>query len=270
MKKRYLFLTAMLLTTLIYSCKKNAVQVITTNVDLANSAQIKFFNFSASSPSMNFYANGTKISAIASGTGAESTTGTAFGAVFPASNYSVLPGGAYTFKGQIPSTATADANLAVLTIPGTIDNTKYYTLYASGIYNATTKTADSFILEDKLPALNLNVAYVRFVNCISNAPQTFSFYVRNTTITPNVETLISASVAYKAGSDFVAVPAGTYELYVRYASAPTVNVISRNGTTNGAVSFAASKIYTIGAKGDMTVVSTTATNRPLLDNTANR
>ena len=33
---------------------------------------------------------------------------------------------------------------------------------------------------------------------------------------------------------------------------------------------AARKVYTIGAKGDMTVTSTSATNRPSLDYTANR
>jgi hypothetical protein len=32
----------------------------------------------------------------------------------------------------------------------------------------------------------------------------------------------------------------------------------------------ASRVYTVSARGDMTVTSTTATNRPTLDNTANR
>jgi hypothetical protein len=36
------------------------------------------------------------------------------------------------------------------------------------------------------------------------------------------------------------------------------------------VSFNGGKVYTIGARGDITVVSTTATNRPFLDNTANQ
>jgi hypothetical protein len=36
------------------------------------------------------------------------------------------------------------------------------------------------------------------------------------------------------------------------------------------VSFVINHVYTVTARGDMTVVSTSATNRPFLDNTANR
>jgi hypothetical protein len=46
--------------------------------------------------------------------------------------------------------------------------------------------------------------------------------------------------------------------------------VTTNAIARTAVSFSAGKVYTISARGDMTVVSTTATNRPFLDNTANR
>jgi hypothetical protein len=36
------------------------------------------------------------------------------------------------------------------------------------------------------------------------------------------------------------------------------------------VSFSPGRVYTITARGDMTVTSSTATTRPQLDNTANR
>jgi len=55
-----------------------------------------------------------------------------------------------------------------------------------------------------------------------------------------------------------------YNLAARYPDS-TSNAITRTG-----VSFLAGRIYTIGARGDITVTSTTATNRPILDNTANR
>jgi hypothetical protein len=71
-------------------------------------------------------------------------------------------------------------------------------------------------------------------------------------------------VAYQAGGAFTALPAGVYDLFARESGA-TANKISRT-----AVSFVAGRVYTIGARGDITVVSTTATNRPFLDNTANR
>jgi len=46
---------------------------------------------------------------------------------------------------------------------------------------------------------------------------------------------------------------------------PTPKKVSLAG-----VSFIGGRVYTIGARGDITITSTTATNRPFLDNTANR
>jgi hypothetical protein len=60
------------------------------------------------------------------------------------------------------------------------------------------------------------------------------------------------------------VPNGAYNLIARYTGSNTSII----GRTN--VSFAAGHLYTIGARGDTTVKSSTATNRPFLDNTANR
>ncbi|HEY8784009.1 MAG TPA: DUF4397 domain-containing protein [Mucilaginibacter sp.] len=267
MKKKYLFLTVMLLSTLIYSCKKNTIRIIDQKVD-GSTAQIKYFNFGVNAPSINFYANGVKVSATSSATGVESKSGTVYGGVFPSLNYSLIAGGTYTFKGQIPSTATTDADLAILSLSGTVENGKYYSFYACGLYNTTAKTSDAFMVEDKLPAIDTTVAYVRFVNTIPNAPSDLGLYAKNTTTL--TETTVATSIAYKTASDFVSVPVGFYELYARYPAAPTVNVISRNSTTNGAVSFVGGKVYTIGARGDITVVSSTAANRPLLDNTPNR
>jgi hypothetical protein len=60
------------------------------------------------------------------------------------------------------------------------------------------------------------------------------------------------------------VPQGVYNLFARYADSTTDKVI-RTG-----VSLIGGRVYTIGARGDITVISTTATNRPFLDQTANR
>ena len=55
------------------------------------------------------------------------------------------------------------------------------------------------------------------------------------------------------------------------AAGPT-RVWQTTGAGTGYSSFSTSggRLYTIGARGDMTVVSGTAVNRPFLDNTANR
>ncbi|HEU4564815.1 MAG TPA: hypothetical protein VFS05_09210, partial [Gemmatimonadaceae bacterium] len=59
-------------------------------------------------------------------------------------------------------------------------------------------------------------------------------------------------------------PPGSYDLHAR-AAGSTTDLIVR--TT---LLFEAGHVYTITARGDMTVTSSSATNRPYLDNTANR
>lgn len=260
MKKIYILTTVLLLSMLNYSCKKNAVQVI--DVPIQSGAQIKFFNFGINSPSVNFYANDSKLSATLSATGAESTTGVTYGSVFPASNYTLLPAASYTFKGQIPSTATTDANLSIADITANVESSKYYTMYTCGFYNTAAKRSDAFIIEDKLPAIDTSVAYVKFVNTIPNATAAMNLVVRNTTTL--AETIIATGITYKSGSDYIKLPQAVYDMYIRYPNSAT-SVISRT-----AFSFLKGRIYSISSRGDITVVSTTATNRPLLDVTANR
>ncbi len=267
MKKFKLAITAVLLSSLFIACKKDAVKVIDQPIDAAT-PQIKYFNFGVNVPSINFYANNVKVSAATSATGSESTVGVNSGSVYPSSNYSLLAAGSYNFEARIPSTVTTDANLSIALVSGTLESNKYYSLYLSGLYNTTTKKSDGFIVEDKLPPVDYNVAYVRFVNVTPNAAGNFSLYAHNTLAAAGVDVLVATNIPYKSASDFVTIPTGIYELYARYPSAPTTNVISRNGTTT--VAFIAGRVYTIGSRGDITVTSTSATNRPLIDVTANR
>ncbi len=268
MKKIYIGLTALLLSTALFSCKKNGIQVIDQPINLADNAQIKYFNNSVGSPAVNFYANDAKVTGILSTTGVEGAT--AFAGVYPQTGYSALPGGSYVFKAQIAASATTDANLAIATTPSApLTNTKFYTLFLSGIYSANTKMADSFLLEDVLPAYDINFTYVRLVNTISNAPQAFDLYAKNTTIPNSSEIKIASNIAYKSASAFVSVPEGNYELYVRYPSSATTNVISRNGSS--VVNMIGGKVYTLVTRGDITLPTTgTATARPQIDFTANR
>lgn len=89
-----------------------------------------------------------------------------------------------------------------------------------------------------------------------------TLHARNST--SGVELPIGGAVAYRSGSAFIAVPGAVYDLSTRYVGSPT-NVITRT-----AVSFSVGKVYTIGARGDITITSATLATRPQLDNTANR
>jgi hypothetical protein len=248
---------ALLCAALLSACDKDAVQQLTGPVA---GARIKFFNFGVGAPAVTFYANDVKFTAVTSATGTESTLGTTYGGVGSGGFYSAIEPGQYTLSGKI--TATVDKGLAISNVTATLEDGKNYSFYQSGFYSTTAKTVDGFVVEDAFPAeIDYTQAYVRFVHAISNA-NPLTLYAKNTAT--SVDVPIGGAVAYKAGGAFTPVPAGSYDLGARYAGV-TTNAISR---TN--VAFAAGKVYTIGARGDITITSTTATNRPFLDNTANR
>lgn len=254
--KKYLGVAGLLCVAILSACDKNAVQNI---AGAAPASRIKFFNFGVNAPSVNFYANDTKMTAISSTSGAESALGVAYGSVGDGGFYSGIAAGQYTVTGRI--SAVTDKDLPISTLAAPIADGKYYSYYMSGFYSTATKTSDSFILEDALPAIDFSVTYVRFVNAITNSsPMVLS--VKNSTT--SAITAIGSAVAYKSGGAFIALPGGIYDISTRVPGALT------DAITRTAVSFSAGSVYTIGARGDMTVVSTTATTRPFLDNTANR
>jgi hypothetical protein len=256
--------------------EKNAVQDITAP---DTGSRIRFFNFGVNAPGVNFYANDTKVTGISTAacslppasetepcttTGIEATTGTAYGGVGLAGLYSAVDPGQYTFTGRIA--ATIDKDLPISTVATALTNGTSYSFYQSGFYDAVTKTVDAFVVEDPIPpAIDFTVAHVRFVHAISNG-NPMTLYATNTAA-PG-ETTIGGEVAYKAGSAFIALPGGTYNLATRYAGV-TTNALTRTG-----VGFVAGRVYTITARGDITVAPTTtgcaAANRTCLDNTVNR
>jgi len=254
--KKYLGLAGLLCAAALSGCDKNAVQNI---AGAAPASRVKFFNFGVSTPSVNFYANDTKMTAIGSTTGAESPLGVAQGASGSGGFYDGIAPGQYTLTGKI--SAATDKDVPISNLAATIADGKFYSYYISGIYNTTSKTAEAFVVEDPIPAIDYTVAYVRFVNAISNSsPMVLS--AKNTTSGTVIP--LGAAIAYKSAGVFTALPGGIYDISTRVSGA------SSDAITRAAVSFSAGNVYTIGARGDITVVSTTSANRPILDNTANR
>ena len=253
-------LTTLLCAAALASCDKNAVQPVVFE-PLAG-ARIKFFNFGVNAPGVNFFADETKITAVVSGTGSEATTGVAYGAVGNGGAYSQLAPGSHTLTGRIAATINKDTAVAIVNT--TVDDGKLYSFYMSGFYNTTTKKVDAFVIEDPVvPPTDYSVAYVRFVHVIANANPLILYAQYTTGDTTRVDT-VTAAVAYQGATAFMTVPAGVYNLFARYTDS-TANKVTRAG-----VSLIGGHVYTIGARGDITITSTTATNRPFLDNTANR
>ena len=260
--------------------EENTIGVITAPT--AATSRVKFFNFGVNTPGVNFYANDQKMSAILSTrctplpaaadvelcntSGAESTTGVVYGTCTnglcnggsaAGGLYLAIDPGQYTFSGKIA--AATDNLLAISSVPGTIETGKYYSFYQSGVYDATAKTVDAFVIEDVLPTgpIDYTVAQVRFVNAISNGTGPLNLFVTNTTTT--TETAIGGPVAYKAAGAFVGVPEGTYNIRAAYTGAAT-NLITRN-----TLSFVGGRFYTITARG-----STATTTTLGLDFTSNQ
>lgn len=250
-------MAALLCVAALAGCEKNGVQELTGSTP---EAAVRFFNFGVNAPAVNFYAGPTKMTAIVSATGTESVLGVGYGGVGAGGFYSAIAPAQYDFTGKIA--AATDKDLTIATVNTTIVAGKAYSYYMSGFYNTTAKTVEAFIVEDVYPAtIDFTQSYVRFVNAISNA-QPMTLYARNTTTLAEVP--VGAAVAYKAAGAFTPIPGGVYDIGARLTGVAT-NAISRT-----AVSFVAGRTYTISSRGDITVTSTTAANRPILDNTANR
>lgn len=226
-------------------------------------SRIRFFNFGVNAPGVNFYADTVKMTAIQSTTGVESANGIVYGGVGANGAYSAIAPGQHSLTGRIA--ATTDKDLAIATLAANIADGKYYSFYMSGPYDSTAKRSDAFVVEDNFTEpTDFSTAQVRFVHAISNA-NPMTLYAKNTTTA--AEAPVGAEVAYKGAGAFTSIPAGTYDLSTRYAGTST-NAMTRTGQA-----FAGGKVYTITARGDITVASSNAcgtANRTCLDNTANR
>lgn len=257
--------------------EKNAIRDITGALPAAS---VRFFNFGVNAPGVNFYANDTKLTAISVGTctavppatpseacttaGAESVLGVGYGGVGAGGFYSGIEPGQYTLSGRIA--AAIDKDLPISNLTATVENGKKYSYYLSGFYNTTAKTVDGFMVEDPFPTqIDWTAAHVRFVNAISNA-NPMTLYARDQVT--GVEYPVGGEMAYKAAGAFTPLPNGVYDLSTRYAGSAT-NALTRTG-----VSFSAGTVYSITARGDITVAHTPttcgATNRTCLDNTLHR
>jgi hypothetical protein len=259
---RYTTIAALLCVGALSACGEDAFTDITAAP--ATSSRIRFFNFGVNAPGVNFYANDQKMTAVVSATGTEATTGIGYGGVGAGGAYTAIGPGQYTLTGRIA--AAVDKDLPIATVATTIGDMKYYSYFMSGFYNTTTKTSDAFVVEDPVvPPTDFTVATVRFVHAISNANPMTLFAMDTLT---RVESAVGSEVAYKGAGAFTAIPVGTYNLSTRYA-ATTTNAITRT-----AVTFLGGRVYTITARGDITVAPTAtgcaAANRTCLDNTANR
>jgi hypothetical protein len=254
---RYLIGVALLCAGVLAACDKNGVQLLP--LDPVASARIKFFNLGVGAPGVNFYANNAKLTAVFTTTETEATTGTTYGNAANAGLYLAIAPGQYSLTGRIAAATNKDT--MVDTFSTTIADAKTYSFYLSGLYDAGTKKADAFIVEDAVPAQDFSTAYVRLVHAIYNA-NPLTLYVRPTGDTVSAHwTAVGDPVAYKGGGTFVAIAPGVYDLGARSTDAPTTNRMTTTG-----VSLVRGQAYTVNARGNDAAV--TGSTRDSLSSTA--
>lgn len=231
----------------------------------APTTQVLFFNEGLSSPGVNFFSDSTKLTAVSSSSGLQTPVGTTFSQVAAGGYYTGVAAGAHTLSGRLSDTTAANHNVVISSVSTTLASGKAYSYYQSGLYDPVAKKLDAFVVEDPIPSTtDYTVANIRFVNAIYNAnPGTLTVTNADTSIHPTPPpTVVGGAVAYKNAGAFVAVPVGSYSLSVVGLGTRTV--------THAAVALAAGRYYTITARGDMTVSTSTSTNYPTLDNQPNR
>jgi len=253
-------ITALALAAVAFAaCDKNTVQELPFEPLLG--AKIKFFNFGVSAPSVNFYADEVKMTAVQSGTGSEATTGVSYGGAGNGGTYAQIAPGTHSITGRIA--AATDKDLPIDTLHVTIADGKQYSFYLSGPYvTAPTKQVDGFFVEDPVPAQDFSTAYVRLVHAIYNA-NSLTLYARpvGDTVTAHW-TALGTAVAYKGAGPFVAVAPGVYDLGTRFTDSTTNRI-----TLTGA-SLLSGQIYSINARGNNT--ATTGATRDSLSSTAHQ
>ena len=260
-------LAVLLAAAALAACEKNGVQDISAPL---SGAFVRFHNYGVSTPGVNFYANEQKVTAVGATTctplttppnetclttGIESTTGVVYGAVALGGNYAQVVPGQTTLSGRIA--ATTDKGLAVASVAMPLADGKFYSYFTGGIYNATTKKVDAFVIEDDLPtSFDYTKAYIRMVNASSNAPS-----VSASTKLQGTSTVVpfASNLAYKAASPFVTVTPGLTDITV------TVGTSTFTFTNIG---LSGGHVFTLALRGDATL--TTGTNALAISGTANR
>src|SRR2546423_13795071 len=126
---RYTSIAVVALAGLLSAC---GTQEVPNIAGPSPNSRIRFFNFGVNAPSVNFYANNTKMTAIQSTTGTEATTGIAYGGVAAGGAYSTIDPGQYALTGKIAGQTQTDFGIS--TVNQSVKNGKNNSFSLTGIY----------------------------------------------------------------------------------------------------------------------------------------
>ncbi|CAN5130540.1 hypothetical protein BH09BAC6_BH09BAC6_25070 [soil metagenome] len=264
MKK--IFLAAISITIIgSLGCKKNVIKQV---YDTATGAKVKFVQASPGTPAVDFFVGGVrinpvlnssvtdngKVTSIATGLSYSSANNAnTYAGAFPANDYALVKAGSTEVK--ITTATPTPALVSPQTIaPGTnfftatqnFENNKSYSVFAAGLPDQIS----GLIVEDKFPAADTGVAYVRLVQLIPNASTAVDV---SGTYTPTggtaTTTSLISNVAFKSVSDFKAIKvnkisttAYTFQLYL-------TGTTTTLGSSTVALNLTPGRFYTLIARG---------------------
>lgn len=187
-------------------CEENAIPELTVPLE-ENLTQGKFFFHAQEAPSVNFYIQGEKITAVNSSTDDE-VEGSDYGSVYPSNAYAVLPSGSVEIVAR-----DLDGN-EVASTQATLSEGTNYSIYLVG----TPGNFEVFVMEDNLPPDDRQSIYWRFVNTMAEIPFPVDAYAVRAAVPATEEKPaqeaqvipLGKNIEFKEGGEYVQLQPGSY------------------------------------------------------------
>jgi hypothetical protein len=203
-------------------------------------AKVLVVHASPSAPGVDLLVDNTKVNSAA--------------LTFPNNTgYLDVNAGSRNFKVNVAGTSTT-----AIEATQTVAANKNYSIFAIN-KDASGTSFEPLVLEDNLTAPASGQAHVRFIHLSPDAPA-----VDIVNVTGGANTVLIPNRAFKSATDFIPLPAGTYDLAVRVAGTETT-ALSLQGVT-----LQAGKILTVFARGFLNppAGNTNALGAQIIDNSA--
>jgi hypothetical protein len=258
MKKIIIAMLSVAGLTVIGCDKKDTLPTRFTTIPAGNT-NVKFLMMSPDAPSVNFFVNGEKSSAVAPSS-LNIVLGMGFPSLYPATiGYASINSGAAKIDAKVPDSASVMPGQVLLTNTPTFAANKFYTF---AMVDSLSKLS-AVVVEDDPTVADATKAYFRVANFINNSPVKVEIIK---TSTGNPFTATFSNFAFKNVTTYDTLGAGagqTYRIFLRH---PTTDVkldsISAFVPTN-------TKKYTIYCRGVMGQTGSTNTRRPIITSYVN-
>ena len=243
-----------------YGCVKKDESIPTRFTSIpANNTNVKFLVMSPDAPTVNFVANGEKVTSVTP-TATNAVVGLSFASIYPATvGYSSINSGTLKLDAKVPDSSLVLPGQTVFTNTPTLSAGKFYTYV---LVDSLAKLS-SVLVEDDPNLPDQTKAYFRVANFIPNGAVKIEVLK---TSTGNPYTATYNSLAFKTVSAFDSLGAGAGQTYRIFLRDPVSN--AKLDSIAGLVPTNTKK-YTIYCRGVLGQSGSTNTRRPIITNYIN-